>query len=107
LTQVLARELGHRGIRVNALCPGGVRTRMSAETIRRDSERLGRSEAELRALYESDSFLSRWAEPDEVADCVPLPAVAGFVLRERALARPERRRKPLLPSVTNGSRRLS
>jgi NAD(P)-dependent dehydrogenase (short-subunit alcohol dehydrogenase family) len=68
LTQVLARELGHRGIRVNALCPGGVRTAMSAETIRRDSERLDRSEPELRALYESDSFLKRWAEPDEVAE---------------------------------------
>jgi NAD(P)-dependent dehydrogenase (short-subunit alcohol dehydrogenase family) len=68
LTQVLARELGHRHIRVNAVCPGGVRTEFSAETVRRESERLGRSEAELRALYEGDVFLNRWAEPDEVAD---------------------------------------
>jgi NAD(P)-dependent dehydrogenase (short-subunit alcohol dehydrogenase family) len=68
LTQVLARELGHRRIRVNAVCPAGVRTAMSDETIRRDAERLGRSEAELRALYESDSFAHRWADPDEVAD---------------------------------------
>jgi len=68
LTQVLARELGHRGIRVNAVCPAGVRTAMSDETIRGDAERLGRSEAELRVLYESDSFAHRWADPDEVAD---------------------------------------
>jgi NAD(P)-dependent dehydrogenase (short-subunit alcohol dehydrogenase family) len=68
LTQVLARELGHRRIRVNAVCPGGVRTEFSAETVRRDSERLGRSEEQLRALYESDVFLDRWADPDEVAD---------------------------------------
>jgi NAD(P)-dependent dehydrogenase (short-subunit alcohol dehydrogenase family) len=68
LTQVLARELGHRGIRVNAVCPGGVRTSMSAETIHRDALRLGRSEVDLRSLYESDSFLNRWADPEEVAD---------------------------------------
>jgi NAD(P)-dependent dehydrogenase (short-subunit alcohol dehydrogenase family) len=68
LTQVLARELGHRGIRVNAVCPGGVRTAMSAATIRADAARLGRSESDLRMLYESDAFLNRWADPDEVAD---------------------------------------
>ncbi|HEY1369478.1 MAG TPA: SDR family NAD(P)-dependent oxidoreductase [Gaiellaceae bacterium] len=68
LTQVLARELGHRRIRVNAVCPGGVRTAFSAATVRRDAERLGRTEQELQALYESDSFIDRWAEPDEVAD---------------------------------------
>lgn len=68
LTQVLARELGHRGIRVNAVCPGGVRTSMSAETIRTDAERLGRRESDLRKLYEGDPFLNRWADPDEVAD---------------------------------------
>jgi NAD(P)-dependent dehydrogenase (short-subunit alcohol dehydrogenase family) len=68
LTQVLARELGHRRIRVNAVCPGGVRTAMSAETIRSDAKRLGRNEDDLRRLYESDAFLNRWAEPGEVAD---------------------------------------
>jgi 3-hydroxybutyrate dehydrogenase len=68
LTQVLARELGHRRIRVNAVCPGGVRTAMSDETIRTDAARLGRSEDELRKLYESDAYLNRWADPDEVAD---------------------------------------
>jgi NAD(P)-dependent dehydrogenase (short-subunit alcohol dehydrogenase family) len=68
LTQVMARELGHRRIRVNAVCPGGVRTAMSAETIRGDAERFGRSEEQLRSLYESDPFLNRWAEPEEVAD---------------------------------------
>ena len=68
LTQVLARELGHRHIRVNAVCPGGVRTEFSAATVRLDAERLGRSEEALRELYENDVFLNRWAEPDEVAD---------------------------------------
>jgi NAD(P)-dependent dehydrogenase (short-subunit alcohol dehydrogenase family) len=81
LTQVLARELGHRGIRVNAVCPAGVRTPMSDETIRGDAERLGRSEATLRELYEADSFAGRWARPDEVADaCLYLlSGAAGYV----------------------------
>jgi NAD(P)-dependent dehydrogenase (short-subunit alcohol dehydrogenase family) len=68
LTQVLARELGHRRIRVNAVCPGGVRTAFSAATVRADAERLGRSEEQLQELYEADSFANRWAEPEEVAD---------------------------------------
>ncbi|MCU1490994.1 MAG: hypothetical protein JWM85_2399 [Acidimicrobiaceae bacterium] len=68
ITQVLARELGASGIRVNAVCPGGVRTSMSAETIRADAQRYGRSEETLRALYETDSFLDRWADPEEVAE---------------------------------------
>ncbi len=86
LTQVLARELGHRHIRVNAVCPGGVRTEFSAATIRLDSERLGRSEAELRALYESDVFLNRWADPDEVADaCLFLLSSAALYISGHSL----------------------
>ena len=71
LTQVLARELGSRGIRVNAVCPGGVRTGMSEATIEYDARVLGRDPSELRRLYEGDAFLDRWADPSEVADaCV-------------------------------------
>jgi NAD(P)-dependent dehydrogenase (short-subunit alcohol dehydrogenase family) len=81
LTQVLARELGHRRIRVNAVCPGGVKTSFSDGTIRRDAARLGRSEAVLRELYEADSFANRWATPDEVAQaCLYLlSSAAGYV----------------------------
>ena len=86
LTQVLARELGHRRIRVNAVCPAGVRTAMSDETIRRDAERLGRSEAGLRALYGSDSFADRWADPDEVADaCLYLLSSASAFVSGHSL----------------------
>jgi NAD(P)-dependent dehydrogenase (short-subunit alcohol dehydrogenase family) len=86
LTQVLARELGHRRIRVNAVCPGGVRTAMSDETIRQDSWRLGRSEEDLRALYESDVFLKRWANPEEVADaCLFLLSPASSYISGHSL----------------------
>ncbi len=86
LTQVLARELGSRGIRVNAVCPGGVRTSFSARTIEQDAERLGRSEEELRALYESDSFLHRWADPEEVADaCLYLLSASSSYISGHSL----------------------
>jgi NAD(P)-dependent dehydrogenase (short-subunit alcohol dehydrogenase family) len=86
LTQVLARELAPRSIRVNAVCPGGVRTGMSTETIRRDAERLGRSERDLRSLYEADAFLNRWADPDEIADaCVFLLSPASSYVNAHSL----------------------
>jgi len=67
LTQVLARELAPRGIRVNAVCPGGVRTAFSDHYLAEDARRRGMSEAEIRAEAEADVFLGRWASPDEVA----------------------------------------
>jgi NAD(P)-dependent dehydrogenase (short-subunit alcohol dehydrogenase family) len=86
LTQVLARELGHRGIRVNAVCPGGVRTDMSDQTIREDAARYGRSPEVLRELYSADPFLNRWADPSEVADaCLYLLSDAASYISGHSL----------------------
>jgi NAD(P)-dependent dehydrogenase (short-subunit alcohol dehydrogenase family) len=41
---------------------------MSDRTVEEDAARLGREPEDLRALYASDSFLARWADPSEVAD---------------------------------------
>ena len=81
LTQVLARELAQRQIRVNAVCPGGVQTAMSDQTIKEDSARLGLPEAAIRDEYEADVFLGRWASPNEVADACMflLSASASYV----------------------------
>ena len=60
LTRTLARELGPRGIRVNGVAPGLVRTQMASALWEGDQERL---EADLLPLQ-------RLGEPDDVAGAV-------------------------------------
>ena len=56
LTRALAREVGSRGIRVNAICPGYIETPMTA----------GMSPL-MQKIVLSRTPLGRWGEPDEVA----------------------------------------
>jgi 3-oxoacyl-[acyl-carrier protein] reductase len=55
-TRAVAREMGSRGIRVNAICPGFIDTPMTAPTS-----------PLLRQAVVSRTPLGRWAEPREVA----------------------------------------
>jgi 3-oxoacyl-[acyl-carrier protein] reductase len=55
-TRAVAREVGSRGIRVNAICPGFIDTPMT--------ERLGPLR---RKLITRQTPLGRWGGPDEVA----------------------------------------
>ena len=55
-TRAVAREVGSRKIRVNAICPGFIDTPMTA----------GVSDL-MRAAVVARTPLGRWAEPDEVA----------------------------------------
>ncbi|WP_040829876.1 SDR family NAD(P)-dependent oxidoreductase [Nocardia jiangxiensis] len=59
LVKSLARELGPKSIRVNAVCPGAIRTELSIP-IERDNP-------DLFAKIASVVPLRRWAEPDEIA----------------------------------------
>ncbi|MGD0921988.1 MAG: 3-oxoacyl-ACP reductase family protein [Terriglobia bacterium] len=58
-TKALAREMGCYNIRVNAVCPGVIETRMSAQFIEKEGERL---------LAEIP--LARFGKPEEVAPLV-------------------------------------
>jgi NAD(P)-dependent dehydrogenase (short-subunit alcohol dehydrogenase family) len=59
LTRAAAVEYGRKGIRVNAVCPGTVRTEMTVE-------RIGDNEKMEQAMY-ATTPMHRLAEPDEVA----------------------------------------
>jgi 3-oxoacyl-[acyl-carrier protein] reductase len=58
-TKALSREVGRFGIRVNAVCPGVIPTRMSAKYIQNDERRLL-----------ADIPLGRFGKPEEVAPLV-------------------------------------
>jgi NAD(P)-dependent dehydrogenase (short-subunit alcohol dehydrogenase family) len=60
LTETLAVELGPRGIRVNAVAPGLIRTPMTAKAQLDERDRWIRSHTPL----------GRWGEPEDIADVV-------------------------------------
>jgi NAD(P)-dependent dehydrogenase (short-subunit alcohol dehydrogenase family) len=68
LTQAIGREVIREGIRVNAVCPGGVRTPMSDRTIEFEAERDGVSIDEKRREHNGRVPRGRLAEADEIAD---------------------------------------
>jgi NAD(P)-dependent dehydrogenase (short-subunit alcohol dehydrogenase family) len=70
LTRAVAAELAGTGVTANAVCPTFVRTAMTAESVRRITERTGRSAQEAEAALAAASPLGRWLEPDEVAFAV-------------------------------------
>ncbi len=65
--RVLAKELGPKGIRVNAVCPGWVRTRAALRSLTEVSEKAGTSEAEMLDDILGGQALPGLMEPDDVA----------------------------------------
>lgn len=63
LTRTFAWEEAKRGIRVNAVCPGGTLTPFTIGSGRAR----GLDEAAMRQEPKPDALLGRWAEPEEVA----------------------------------------
>ena len=69
-TQAFARELAPAGIRINAVCPGFVRTTMQEREIIWEGQLRGMTPEAVRAEYVSLTPMGRIEEPEDVADVV-------------------------------------
>jgi 3-hydroxybutyrate dehydrogenase len=67
LTKTWAKELGPRGIRVNAICPGWVRTEASMLSLKRMAERRRESESDLLEEITGGQSLPGLMEPEDMA----------------------------------------
>ena len=74
LTRTLAAEWGGRGVRVNAVCPGWVKTEMDVE----DQAGGGYTDADI----EGRTPMARFARPEDIAQAVAFlanPALSGYI----------------------------
>jgi meso-butanediol dehydrogenase / (S,S)-butanediol dehydrogenase / diacetyl reductase len=69
-TQALARELAPKGIRVNAVCPGFVKTGMQSREIDWEAQLRKISPEQVVAEYIAQTPLGRLELPEDVADVV-------------------------------------
>ncbi len=69
-TQALARELAPNGIRVNAVCPGFVKTGMQSREIEWEASLRNVSPQRVADDYLAQTPLGRLEEPEDVADVV-------------------------------------
>jgi meso-butanediol dehydrogenase / (S,S)-butanediol dehydrogenase / diacetyl reductase len=69
-TQALAREMAPHGVRVNAVCPGFVRTSMQEREIVWEGALRGMTPESVRTEYIALTPMGRIEEPEDVADVV-------------------------------------
>ena len=83
-TQSLAREVGEHGIRVNAVCPGYVRTSMQEREVVWEGKLRNMTAQAVRDEYIAATPLGRLEEPEDVAAIVVFLAsdLSGFLTGE-------------------------
>ena len=83
-TQSLAREVGRHGIRVNAVCPGYVRTSMQDREVVWEGKLRNMTAQAVRDEYIAATPLARLEEPEDVAAIVVFLAsdLSGFLTGE-------------------------
>lgn len=67
LTKCWAKELGEKGITVNAICPGWVKTEMAMADVKEMAQNRSISEEEMYREITKDLDLKRFIEPEEIA----------------------------------------
>ena len=77
LTRSLALELGPRGLRVNAVCPGWVRTEAALRSLSAMARASGRTEAEEEGEILSRQAIPQMLTPDELASVFLFLASSG------------------------------
>lgn len=68
LTKTLAMELGKHGVRVNAICPGSVSGERIDRVVASDAKRQGKSEEEIRNIYQSQVSMRQFVSATDVAN---------------------------------------
>lgn len=83
-TQALAREVADKGIRVNCVCPGFVKTSMQEREVAWEARLREMTEAEVIADYVGQTPLGRLETPEDVANSVLFLAsdLSGFITGE-------------------------
>ena len=76
-TQALARELAPKGIRVNAVCPGFVKTGMQSREVEWEARLRNITPEQVIQDYVNQTPLGRLEEPEDVADVVVFLCSSG------------------------------